>query len=145
MSYGRVDGQCGTCLFAKEFSSSDSPSSPEDVVHCISLQHARSTDKAESGNGESRNMSELTEFGFMNLWRLETLVEKSFRCPQWLSKEVKVFEQMLPSADESPLTDCPGCGKEYNILEEERDDYEKLAPHIFRHTCGQLITFTGGG
>ncbi len=32
MSYGRVDGQCGTCLFAKEFSYADSKSAPEDGV-----------------------------------------------------------------------------------------------------------------
>ena len=145
MSYGRVDGQCGTCLFAKEFSFADSPSSPEDGVHCISIEHAKFNDENEGGNGENRNMAELTEYGFMDLWRLEAMAEESYRCPQWLSKEVKVFEQMLPSADEAPLTDCPGCGKEYNISEEDRDDYVKVAPHIFRHTCGQLITFTGGG
>ncbi len=145
MTYKRVDGQCGTCLFAKEFSSADCPSGPEDGVHCISIEHANFNDKNEGGNGDNRWMSELTEFGFMSMWRLEALAEKSCRCPHWLSKEVKVFEQMLPSADEAPLTDCPGCGKEYNISEEDRDDYVKVAPHIFRHTCGQLITFTGGG
>ena len=144
MGYGRVVGQCGTCFFAKEFSYADSKSDPEDGVHCISLEHAKANDEKEGGNGSNLNMSELTEYGFMTLWRLEAMAKEDYRCPHWLSKEVKVFEQMLPSADESPLTDCPGCGKEYNIMEEDRDDYVKVAPHIFRHTCGQLITFTGG-
>ena len=141
MGYGRVDGQCSTCLFAKEFGFADSPSGPEDGVHCISIEHAKFNDENEGG---SRWMSELTEYGFMEMWRLEAMAEEGYKCPQWLSKELEVLEQMLPAPDEAPLTDCPGCGNEYNIMEDERDDYQKVAPHIFRHTCGQLITFTGG-
>ncbi|MBA7594934.1 hypothetical protein ES703_01890 [subsurface metagenome] len=139
--YGRVDGQCSTCLFAKEFGFADSPSGPEDGVHCISIEHAKFNDENE---GNNRWMRELTELGFMDMWRLEAMAEADYKCPQWLSKEREVYEQRLPAPDEAPLTDCPGCGKEYNIMEEERDDYVKIAPHIFRHTCGQLITFTGG-
>jgi len=137
MSYEKVVGQCGTCLFAKEFG-------PADNVHCISLEHAKVLDKNKSGNGDKYNMTELTEYGFMDLSRLEALASKDFKCPEWLSNKLKVYKQMLPAADEAPLTDCPRCGKEYNIMEEDRDDYQKIAPHIFRHTCGQLVTFTGG-
>jgi len=141
MGYGQVEGQCGTCLFAKEFDFADSPSGPEDGVHCISIEQAKLVDRQE---GNNRWMSELTEYGFMDMWRLEAMAEEDYKCPNWLSKELKVLEQMLPAPDEAPLTDCPGCGKEYNILEEKSDDYQKLAADISRHSCGQLVKFTGG-
>ena len=82
--YGTVEGQCGTCLFAKEFGFASSPSGPEDGVHCTSIEHAKFNDENE---GDKRNMSELTEYGFMDLWRLEAMAEEGYRCPNWLSKE----------------------------------------------------------
>ena len=141
MGYGQVEGQCGTCLFAKEFDFADSPSGPEDGVHCISIEQAKLVDRQE---GNNRWMSELTEYGFMDMWRLEAMAEEDYKCPNWLSKELNVLEQMLPAPDEAPLTACPGCGKEYNVTEEERSDYQKLAADIYRHSCGRLVKFTGG-
>ncbi len=81
--YGTVDGQCGTCRFAKEFGYADCPSGPEDGVHCTSIEQAKLVDEQE---GNNRWMSELTEYGFMDLWRLEAMAEEDYRCPNWLSK-----------------------------------------------------------
>ena len=100
--YGRVEGQCGTCLFAKEFGYGPSPSGPEDGVHCVSIKHAEELDKHD---GYSK--SELEEHGFLDIFRLEVLEEPDYRCPHWLSKETEVKEQLLPAPDEAPLTCCP--------------------------------------
>ncbi len=142
MGYGKVDGQCGTCLFAKEFGYASSPSGPEDGVHCISIKQAEMMEEQTKGDLQSKE--ELTDYGFMDLWRLEAMAEEGYKCPNWLSKELEVLEQMLPAPDEAPLTDCPSCGKEYNVTDEERSDYQKLSTDIYRHSCGQLVTFTGG-
>jgi len=147
--YGRVDGQCGTCLFAKEFDFATTPSGPEDSVHCISEAHAKFNDESE---GSDRNVSELTEYGFMDLWRLEAMAEEGYRCPNWLSKESKILDQMMPSPDEAPLTECPHCGQEYNTSEEERDDYQTIVEptpdtqEICLHKpCNGLVRFIPTG
>ena len=81
--YGQIQGQCGTCRFAKDFGYADSPSGPEDGVHCTSEQIAKSL--AESGQGDLA--LQLQENGFMELWRLEALAESDFRCPSWFPKD----------------------------------------------------------
>lgn len=142
-----VDGQCGTCLFAKEFGYSSSPSGPEDGVHCISYHWAKRQDDLTHGN--TKYIEELIEDGFVDILRLETLAEEVFRCPSWLSKDAEVKEQLLPAPDEAPVTSCPWCGKEYNIKEDDpRLHYDTLVVftpgnnEIARHKdCGQLVKF----
>lgn len=86
-----VMGQCGTCKFADAFDYADSPSGPEDGVHCTSEAMAKDLDSL--GN-DTHNQEELKESGFMNLWRLETLAEESYRCKYW-----------------EMGTRCPDCGE----------------------------------
>ena len=82
--YPVIEGQCGTCKFASDFSSTDCPSGPEDAVLCTSQAQALMLD--EQINHEDKEdvlfnqyQKELTEYGYMNLWRLEALAEESFR------------------------------------------------------------------
>ena len=79
-----VEGQCGTCKFAAAFGYADSPSGPEDGVHCVSEECAKLGDKNTHGN--AGYVQELKEYGFLSLWRLEQMAEVSFKCPCWQSK-----------------------------------------------------------
>jgi hypothetical protein len=65
-----VEGQCGTCKFAAAFDFADSPSGPEDGVHCTSEAQAKILNQQ---NGVDWYMQEYNEYGFLSLWRLETL------------------------------------------------------------------------
>lgn len=84
----KIEGQCGTCKFASEFTFADCPSGPEDAVQCTSLAQATMLDEQHNpeSEGESwynRFRKEMAEYGSMNLWRLEALAEESYRCPNW--------------------------------------------------------------
>ena len=66
----------------------------------------------------------------------------------------RVKDQMLPSPDEAPLTECPWCGEEYNT-NDTHDPYEfydtvvestPATKEILRHKkCGNLVRFVGTG
>jgi len=78
------DGQCGTCIFAREFAD-------EDGVHCTSPAQAKMLD--EQCNPDDPNESwynqyqkEIESYGYMSLWRLEVLAEEGYRCPNWQGK-----------------------------------------------------------
>jgi len=132
--YGEVEGQCGTCLLADGFDYGPSPSGPEDGVHCTSYGLARETGQY--------SIEEIGEYGFLDIFRLEALAEEDHRCSHWISKQTEVKEQMFPAPDEAPLTDCPWCGKEYDTREEQGlADYAELAPHLYRHSCSNLVRF----
>ena len=73
-----VVGQCGTCKFAAAYV--DSLSEDTDWVHCSSVTHAKMLDDQSGGE---HYMQELKEYRFLNLWRLESLAEVSFKCPNW--------------------------------------------------------------
>ena len=73
-----VAGQCGTCKFAAAYV--DSLSGDMDWVHCSSVTHAKMLDDQSGGE---HYMQELKEYRFLNLWRLESLAEVSFKCPNW--------------------------------------------------------------
>ena len=75
-----VEGQCGTCKFATAFDFADSPSGPEDGMHCTSLAHAKMLDEQTGGDWY---MEEYKDYGFLSLWRLESIAEPSFRCANW--------------------------------------------------------------
>lgn len=79
-----LEGQCGTCKFAACFDYADSPSGPEDGVHCTSEAHVKMMD--EQTQGDCNNMEEFKAYGFVNLWRLEQVAEESCRCPNWEKK-----------------------------------------------------------
>ena len=73
-----VAGQCGTCKFAAAYV--DSLSEDMDWVHCSSVTHAKMLDDQ---SGCEHYMQELKEYRFLNLWRLESIDEVSFKCPDW--------------------------------------------------------------
>ena len=75
-----IEGQCGTCKFAAVFDFADSPSGPEDGVHCTSEDHAKMLDEQTGGDCY---MQEYKDYGFLSLWRLETIAEPSFKCANW--------------------------------------------------------------
>ncbi len=79
-----VEGQCGTCKFAAAFDFADSPSGPDDGVHCTSLAQAKMLDEQ---TGSDDYMQEYQEYGFLSLWRLEDVAEPSFRCANWQERE----------------------------------------------------------
>ena len=86
--YNLIEGQCGTCRWAKGFSfSPDGPSGPEDGVLCSSQAQAEMVDEQEQAE-EPRWLPELKEYGHMVIWRLEAMAEESYRCPQW-ERQVK--------------------------------------------------------
>lgn len=68
-----IDGQCGTCKFAKEFVSDSGDPNFMDKVHCSSEK------KADT----EYLMAEWKIRGWMDLWRLECLAEETFRCKSW--------------------------------------------------------------
>ncbi|MBA7610953.1 hypothetical protein ES703_18167 [subsurface metagenome] len=90
----KIEGQCGTCAFAKGFSYADCPSGPEDAVECTSLEQATMLDEQtnplvtedEKDPLYNQYRKELASAGSMNLWRLEALAEESFRCQNWRQK-----------------------------------------------------------
>ena len=71
-----IEGQCGTCKFAGVFDFADSP----DGVHCTSEAHAKMLDEQTGGDCY---MQEHKDYGFLSLWRLESIAEPSFRCANW--------------------------------------------------------------
>ena len=75
-----VEGQCGTCKFATAFDFADSPSGNEDGVQCTSEAHANMLDEQTGGDCY---MQEYKDYGFLSLWRLESLAEPSFKCANW--------------------------------------------------------------
>ena len=75
-----VEGQCGTCKFAAVFDFADNHSVPEDGVHCISEAQAKMLDEQTGGDCY---MQEYKDYGFLSLWRLESLAEPSFKCANW--------------------------------------------------------------
>lgn len=88
-----IEGQCGTCRFAAAFGSADCPSGPEDAVHCTSQAHALMMDEYINPEDEKDDLfnqyqKELAEYGFVNLWRYETLAEESYRCQNWEAGDV---------------------------------------------------------
>ena len=90
--YGKkIEGQCGTCAHALDFGSGPSPSGPEDGVHCDSLDLAKQLDEQQYSatqdiSERNLNEAELTEYGFMDLFRLECLAEETVRCDFWKPK-----------------------------------------------------------
>jgi hypothetical protein len=79
----KIEGQCGTCKFALAFDYAPSPSGPEDGVHCTSEELAKRIDTQQ---GEGYSQSELKEYGFLELWRLEALAEETYSCEFWEPK-----------------------------------------------------------
>ncbi len=73
-----VERQCGTCKFAAAFDIT------EDNVRCTSEAQAKMLDK-QSGSG--CYIQEYKEYGFLSLWRLESIAEPSFRCANWQEQE----------------------------------------------------------
>jgi len=71
--YKEIEGQCGTCGWAKEFHFADSPSGPEDAVNCASETLARALG----------DWGIWHEQGYVQIWRLEALAEETFRCQHW--------------------------------------------------------------
>jgi|GEM_PF-6160111 len=69
-----VEGQCGTCKFAAVFDFA------EDGVHCTSEAQAKMLDEQTGGDCY---MQEYKDYGFLSLWRLESLAEPSFKCANW--------------------------------------------------------------
>jgi len=67
------------------------------------------------------------------------------------SEEIR--DQMMPAPDEAPLTDCPWCGAEYNVKEEDSDsNYDTITEEtpgtkgVYRHRpCGHLVRFIPTG
>ena len=64
----------------------------------------------------------------------------------------QILDQLMPAPDEAPLTDCPWCGQEYNVTEDNRNDYETVAEptpnshEVARHKpCGKLVRFIPTG
>ena len=79
-----VEGQCGTCKFAATFDFADSPSGPEDGVHCTCEAQAKMLDEQSEVDWY---MQEYKEYGFLSLWRLEDVAEPSYRCANWQQRE----------------------------------------------------------
>ena len=75
-----VEGQCGTCKFAAVFDFADSPSGPDDGVHCTSEAQAKMLDEQTGGDCY---LQEWKAYGFLSLCRLESLAEPSFKCANW--------------------------------------------------------------
>ena len=75
-----IEGQCGTCKFAAVFDFADSPSGNEDGVQCTSEAHANMLDEQTGGDGY---LQEYKDYGFLSLWRLESIAEPSFGCENW--------------------------------------------------------------
>ena len=67
--------------------------------------------------------------------------------------EELVLDQLLPSPDEAPLTNCPHCGEEFNTSETDPSDYYEVVVEetpetcgIYRHkSCGKLCRFVPTG
>ena len=78
-----VEGQCGTCKFAAVFDFTDSPSGHDDGVHCTSEAQAKMLDVQTGGDCY---MQEYKDYGFLSLWRLESLAEPTFKCANWQSR-----------------------------------------------------------
>ena len=64
----------------------------------------------------------------------------------------EIRDQLMPSPDEAPLTDCPWCGQEYNTAEDDNEDYERVTEptpnthEVARHKpCGHLVRFIPTG
>jgi len=77
-------------------------------------------------------------------------LEEAGRLHYW--KNEPVIDQLIPVPDEAPLTECPWCGEEYKISEDDPDTYYETivietpdAPHgVYRHKkCGHLVSFGG--
>ena len=78
--------------------------------------------------------------------------------PSWVYQRLGIIEQprdqLMPAPDEAPLTDCPWCGVQYNVKEDDCEDFYEtvLEPtpnthEVARHkACGHLVRFipTGG-
>ena len=79
-----VEGQCGTCKFAAAFDFADSPSGPEDGVHCTSEAQAKMLDEQSEVDWY---MQEYKEYGFLSLWRLVDVAEPSYRCANWQQRK----------------------------------------------------------
>ena len=75
-----VEAQCGTCKFAAVFDFAGSHSGNEDGVQCTSEAHAKMLDEQTGGDCY---MQEYKDYGFLSLWRLESIAEPSFRCANW--------------------------------------------------------------
>ena len=80
----QIEGQCGTCAFAAKFGYADSPSGPEDGVHCTSKAQAEMID--DQTRGDTTYRKEFEEYGYIDVWRLENLVDPDYKCPNWKKK-----------------------------------------------------------
>jgi len=81
--YKEIEGQCGTCGSAAGFDYADSPSGPEDGVHCTSEGMARELES----HGQGDFAEGLKTEGYLSLMRLEALAEETFRCQHWKPKK----------------------------------------------------------
>ena len=83
--YKEIEGQCGTCRWAVGFDYADSPSGPEDGVHCASTDYAEELGVYE----HDPSLEEFRELGYMQFFRFEALAEESFHCQHWKPKNTK--------------------------------------------------------
>lgn len=93
--YKEIEGQCGTCKHADCFDFAPSPSGPEDGVHCTSQEQAKRLDEL-SDPEVNQYQNELAKHGYIDIWRLEALVEEDYRCPDWEPSERWLDKQIPP-------------------------------------------------
>lgn len=79
-----VKGQCGTCNNAKEFTLQSCPGAFDGGVICTSRKQAESIDNM---TGDNEYVTEFNQYGFMQLDRLEVLVDEDYVCEAW--EEIK--------------------------------------------------------
>jgi hypothetical protein len=83
-------GQCGTCKWALRFEHGPSTSEPEDRVCCTSEAHVRYCCEQ---TGYNTALDFFKENGYVLLLSLEVLVEESYACPHWETKNSESRDQ----------------------------------------------------
>lgn len=60
--------------------------------------------------------------------------------------EEAIRDWHLPAPDEAPVTECPWCGQEYSVMEDQpEEDFKPVCEpipgcsEISRHRCGHLV------
>lgn len=132
-----VDGQCGTCRWAK-IDYGPGPSNIDEGVNCYSQARAVLYEF---------DAEQFKQMGWVNLFRLEFLAEKSFQCPHWKPRPGEVKDQWLPADDAEQVTKCPWCGNAYEIEGSYSDEhgYEDLPEPYAKHECGHYVCFRSHG
>lgn len=82
--YKPIEGQCGTCRFAKEFTPGIFLNGPDDNVNCTNLDHAAFLD--EHSDSDAGFIREMKEYGHIMLFRYEAIAEETTRCMHWTKK-----------------------------------------------------------